>query len=474
MLCMMALFVVLVFSGTLYLQQMKKNRGKYMGHGFEYMNGYSTTDFAGYHVYDDEKLYHLDHEASYRIEDEENMPVLDGAEACYPLYAAFAKAVYKDIDVIEKEAMDEAIEYFKDGSKDFDKVKSDLFFHNGKIVTFTNTLDGYERLINREADLFFGARPSANQKEEASNKHEQILSIPIGKEAFVFFVEEDNPIDDLSSEQIRSIYHGEINNWKEVGGKNEKIVAFQRPEDSGSQAMMKWFMGDVSLKEPKTFEYIGGMGDVIKRVAEYNNEKGAIGYTFRYFLSELQQEKGVKILSIDGIYPDDASIKKGSYPATVPLVCAVLKSNEDPYVKEMIDFLLSDDGQKIIEGTGYVPLGERNTAVIVENEVEERTPDVYTCDNWTLNIYAKDGIGNGGDFELFNPDRYFKGYINNYEMDDEGWKKGYGTYSFIPYDHSLEIFFDLKGEDILIKKVDELESGHFPPAAGDLFVRSRE
>ena len=87
-------------------------------------------------------------------------------------------------------------------------------------------------------------------------------------------------------------------------------------------------------------------------------------------------------------------------------------------------------------------------------------------------IRAEDGIGNGGDFELFDPDRYFKGCINNYEMNDEEWKKEYGTYSFIPYDHSLEIFFNLQGEDILIRKVDELESGHFPPEAGDLFVRS--
>ncbi|MCR4950707.1 MAG: hypothetical protein K6A40_05235, partial [Solobacterium sp.] len=76
---------------------------KHSGHGFKYMNGFSSTNFTGYHVYDGEKLAVLDHEASLIIDKEEDMPVLDGAEACYPLYAAAAKAVYKNIDQIELE-----------------------------------------------------------------------------------------------------------------------------------------------------------------------------------------------------------------------------------------------------------------------------------------------------------------------------------------------------------------------------------
>ncbi|MBQ1482796.1 MAG: substrate-binding domain-containing protein [Erysipelotrichaceae bacterium] len=474
LLAILILFIVLLSGGWLFFHHMQTQKEKYMGHGFEYMHGYSSTDFTGYHVYDDEKLFHLDHEASLRINEEENMPVLDGAEACYPLYAAIAKAVYKDIGDIETDALKQA-----EASRDqkpavYDKEKMDVLFNNGKIVTFTNTLQGYERLTNREVDLFFGARPSAHQREMASDKHEQILSMPIGKEAFVFFTEKDNPVDGLSSEQLRAIYHGDIVNWKEVGGKNEKIVAFQRPEDSGSQAMMKWFMGDVSLKEPKTFEYIGGMGDVIKKVAQYHNEKGAIGYTFRYFLTQLQAEQDVKILSIDGIEPSDENIADGSYPATVPLVCAYLVSNEDPYVRQMISFLLSDDGQKIIEGTGYVPLSDRSVTPFIENEVESRIPEVYTCDNWTLNIYAGKDNEEDKDFELFNPDRYFKGYVFNYGMNDEEWLKEYGHYSLVPYDQSVEIFFDVREEGLLVKKVEELEGGKFPPEAGDLFVKVLE
>lgn len=251
---------------------------KYAGHGFEYMHGYSSTDFADYMVYaENSKLVELEHEPPFTIENEDEMPVLDGAEACYPLYAAFAKAVYKNIDQIELKYLDTEDE-----------------FANGRIVTMTNSIYGFERLVDRDAekfgkkvDMFFGARPSASQMKMAKEFGVELDITPIGKEAFVFFVEEDNPIENLTSDELRAIYHGDITNWIELGGKNQEILAFQRPENSGSQTMMEYFMGDVPLKEPQTYEKVDAMMGVIKEVAQYANEKGAIGYSFRYFLEEL-------------------------------------------------------------------------------------------------------------------------------------------------------------------------------------------
>ena len=336
-------------------------RKKHEGHGFDYMNGFSTTDFRGYHVYDGEKLAALDHAPEFMINDSDEMPVLDGAEACYPLYCAAAKALYQSIGEIEAGTSKEKC--------------------NGRIVQFTNTVYAYERLVDRENDIVFAARPSASQKEIAKSKIEQICTVPIAKEAFVFFVQKDNPIDNLTSEQIRAIYHGDITNWKEVGGKNEKILAYQRPEDSGSQVMMKYFMGDTELKEPETYEYIGGMGDVIRRVAQYADENGAMGYTFKYFLTGLQQEKNVKIISIDGIEPTAENIRNGSYPAVANVVMAYLASNENPNVQKMIDFMLSEDGQYLVEKTGYAPLGEK-AEVRIENELPPL--NIYTNENGQL------------------------------------------------------------------------------------------
>ena len=95
------------------------------------------------------------------------------------------------------------------------------------------------------------------------------------------------------------------------------------------------------------------MTGVIKEVAQYANEKGAIGYSFRYFLEGLGQEEGVKMLSIDGVYPSLENIENGSYPL-VTNVCLITRKDEtNPYVQKMIDFILSEAGQEIVRKTGY-------------------------------------------------------------------------------------------------------------------------
>lgn len=338
-----ALCIALCISSCSYLYA-NRPAVRYGGHGFDYMHGYSSTDFEDYTVYaDNSKLVTLDHQPSLVIEAEEDMPVLDGAEACYPLYSAFAKAVYKDIDKIEKGYI---------GSRYYNE-------QNGKIVSFSNTIYGFDRLVELDneyvdkIDMFFGARPSQDQLEHAKECNVELEVTPIGREAFVFFVEEDNPIDGLTSDQIRQIYHGSITNWQELGGAKQSVVAFQRPNNSGSQTMMTYFMQDVTLKEPKQYETVDAMMGVINEVAEYNNEDGAIGYTFRYFLEGLNQEQGVKMLSIDGVYPSVESIEDGSYPVTVDLCLITRKNDPNPNVQRMKDFILSDDGQYIIHETGY-------------------------------------------------------------------------------------------------------------------------
>lgn len=312
---------------------------KNQGHDFAYMGGYSSTDLSEYTPYSGSgKLATLNHEPAFVIENKEDMPILDGAEACYPLYSSIAKALYKDIDVIEKE--------FFDAYRD----------ENGTIVSFYNTAVGFERLISGEVDMFFGAKPSQSQLELAKEYGVELEYTAIGKEAFVFFVNEDNPIDALTSEQIRAIYHGDITNWREVDGNNEKIIAFQRPERSGSQSMMVHFMGDVSLKEPLTYEMEHAMMGIIEEVAEYHNEAGAIGYSFRYFLEGLNEVDNVKMLSVDGVYPSTESIQSGEYPVITTLYCITVKGNDNENVQKVLNFLVSEDGQYLVEQSGYSPI----------------------------------------------------------------------------------------------------------------------
>ena len=347
--------VVVLLCGAYSMKQyLNRPEVRYAGHGFQYMHGYSSTDFTEYTVYSEpSKLVKLDHSPSFTIEKEKDMPVMDGAEACYPLYAAVAKAVYRDIDIIEKNAMQWDPE-ITDGNTI--RVTNTDYAYNGKIVSFTNTVVGFSRLLNGEVDLLFGARPSKNQLAEAEQESIALTVTPIGREGFVFFVEKDNPIDDLTRAQIRAIYHGEITNWKELGGKDQKIKAFQRPQDSGSQAMMEYFMGDVSLMEPDTYETVSSMLGIIEKVAQYTNEDGAMGYSFRYFVEELNQESDVKLLSIDGVAPTLENIENGSYPLTVDLCLITRTDDPKANVQNMIDFMLSSDGQELVRRTGYAGL----------------------------------------------------------------------------------------------------------------------
>ena len=107
--------------------------------------------------------------------------------------------------------------------------------------------------------MIFAAAPSEAQIEAARNAGMEFHLTPIGREAFVFFVNSKNPVEDLTVEQIRGIYTGEITNWKEVGGKNQSIRPFQRAENSGSQSALLRLMEGLPLMEPETEDRIAGM-----------------------------------------------------------------------------------------------------------------------------------------------------------------------------------------------------------------------
>lgn len=310
------------------------------GYGFAYEGGWSSVDLKPYYVENPEnKLAKLDEPASFIISDVSKMPVLDGAEATYPVYSAFANACYENIAEIQ--------EYAKSGEEE----------NAPKPVRFTNTIEAYKSLVNGDVDIFFGSMPSPEQKQLAADAGKELVYTPIGKEAFVFFVSEDNPVDGLTSEQVRDIYSGKISNWRKVGGRNLPILAFQRPKNSGSQTRMEYFMGDVPLKEPLRSEFEISMVGVVSSVAGYQNKKTAIGYSFRYYATQmvLPEDSGhMKFLSLDGVYPSPENIADNSYPLTGQLYAVSLADNDNEYVGKLLEFMTSEQGQQIVKETGYI------------------------------------------------------------------------------------------------------------------------
>ena len=131
-------------------------------------------------------------------------------------------------------------------------------------------------------------------------------------------------------------------------------MAFQRNEGSGSQSMMLRFMGDTDLMEPEINERVATMGGVIREVADYKSKSGSIGFSFRYYLEGIIKNPDIKMIAVDGVAPSVENIKNSTYPIVTPVYAVTYENNPNPNVERLIDWMLSDEGQYIIEETGYV------------------------------------------------------------------------------------------------------------------------
>ncbi|MDP4127133.1 MAG: substrate-binding domain-containing protein [Bacillota bacterium] len=296
-------------------------------------------------------LAKLDKPASLQLTDFNTMPRLDGATAAYPVYAAFVQAVYKGLgDYYETNMTNIGKE--KDLSNAF--VSSEQFPID--IVKCTKTDGAYERLIAGQTDIIFVSEPSKAQVEAIKAKGDGFVLTPIGSEAFVFFTNSKNPVENLSIKQIQDIYSGKIARWSEVGGSWNKILPYQRPENSGSQTVMQnKVMKGITMLEQTKETYAGGMGEVISQVASYKNAKNALGYTFMYYSTQMIRNNQIKYLAINGIKPTPETVRNKTYPFTVPVYAVTLKSNQKENVSRFLKWVLSEEGQSLIDKTGYVP-----------------------------------------------------------------------------------------------------------------------
>lgn len=288
------------------------------------------------------KAVYLDEESTLKFEN----PTLrlDGATALYPVYSAFAQAVYP-------QAKYDIYDY---------KYNEDEGYGQ---VTCTGTIEAYQRLIEGKTDIIFCAAPSKDQLALAEAAGVQLHLTPIGREAFVFFVNSENPVKGLSVEQIQGIYTGAITNWRELGGKNQRIRPYQRAENSGSQSALLRLMEGLPLMEPEKEDRIAGMGGIITEVASYRNHKNAIGFSFRFYSTEMVENEQIRLLALNGVEPTKETIRSGEYPissnffaVTASPIGEPAPEENDPELRALIDWILSEQGQWIIEQTGYVGL----------------------------------------------------------------------------------------------------------------------
>lgn len=229
-----------------------------------------------------------------------------------------------------------------------------------QLTSCRKTADAWLALAQGDADLLLVYEAAEVTKQQLAEIDTELTVEPIGRDALVFIVNEDNPVQSLTQEQLIGIYSGEITNWSEVGGADLPIVAFQRPEESGSQSLfMKLLMqGRQPMDAPTEFRP-AEMGGLIEQLASYNNSADALGYSVFYYASYMYQQPGLRFLAVDGVLPSDESIADGSYPLLNEYYLAVRSEDlaaEQGAVSKLYNWILSEAGKQSIRQAGYIPL----------------------------------------------------------------------------------------------------------------------
>lgn len=225
------------------------------------------------------------------------------------------------------------------------------------LALFNKTTQSFRNLMNGDCDILIVAEPNADVYKEMEQAGFEYEKTPIATDALVFVVNASNPVNNLTKAQVQNIYTGGITNWSEVGGDDIDIKAFQRNPDAGSQALMeKLVMKDLEMMTPPEGYTVGDMEGLISAVKSFDGSAQAVGYTVYYYAEDMKMAEGLKILSIDGVTPNDETIANGDYPFLNPYYAVIAADEpEDSPARILYNWLLSPEGQNLIKTEGYVP-----------------------------------------------------------------------------------------------------------------------
>lgn len=236
-----------------------------------------------------------------------------------------------------------------DGSTSMEKVigalgESFMEANSGTTFTYnpTGSGSGIQAVSEGRCDIGLSSR-ALKDDEKASGLKETIVAL----DGIAIIVNPQNPVKDLSLEQIAKIYTGEITNWKDVGGEDAEIVRIGREAGSGTRD------GFESITETKDAcqyrQELTSTGDVITTVSQNPN---AIGYASLAAIKD-----SVKALTVNGVAPTEATVKDGTYLVQRPFVLVTKEGAAlSETAQKFFDFATSADAASIISAAGAVPV----------------------------------------------------------------------------------------------------------------------
>lgn len=285
--------------------------------------------------------------------DKKDYPIVDGSTATLPLSRAM---------------------YMLTTGASLEEAESNIV-HN-------KTTQSYFNLMNKENDIILAYSPSdemmkaieeTNEKGSGEFEGETLTPIkiaPIGRDALVFLANKSNKVNNLSSKEIVDIYSGKITNWKELGGDDIEIKAFQRPQNSGSQNLVeKLVMKDTKMVQPVAEAVKGDMGELIEGVASYDNTANALGYSVYYYARNMKNDPKLKFMQVDDIKPNSDTIRSKEYPYINDFYVAIrADEKEDSNAYKLFEWLTSDNGQTVINKLGYTGIKDSDVKMSKDDE----------------------------------------------------------------------------------------------------------
>jgi phosphate transport system substrate-binding protein len=192
---------------------------------------------------------------------------------------------------------------------------------------------------------------SEKEKAEVVAKGGTVVEIPVAKDGVAIYVNSQNPIKELSVDQIRDVYTGKITNWKDLGGADQRIILYSRENNSGTYVFFKEHILKGKDFSPMT-QSLPGTSAVVNAVSR---DPKSIGYGGAAYA------KGVKFCAIKAdaqspaFLPDQEHILSGKYAASRDLYF-YLRATPQGDIKKFLDWVLSSDGQGVVSAVGYFPL----------------------------------------------------------------------------------------------------------------------
>jgi phosphate transport system substrate-binding protein len=220
-------------------------------------------------------------------------------------------------------------------------------------VTGGGSGTGIAALINGGTDICEASRPMKDkEKEMVKSRHgKDAKEIPVALDGIAIYVHQSSQISSLTQAQLRAIYTGKITNWRDVGGKDQRIVTYSRENNSGTYVFFKEHVlnNEDFAREVQT---LPGTAAVVNAVSK---DPASLGYGGVAYASGIKEVPIRRDESSDAIKPSLETVQSGQYPLSRQLFFYTI-GEPTGETKAFIDWVLSLEGQKICEAVGYYPL----------------------------------------------------------------------------------------------------------------------